>query len=70
MKGGRPAGPLIKSIWVGHHHVIKGVEGKLEKKEVRRTAPLGVVMGRAKMAGARVQADMPIKVFVDPIPTQ
>ena len=64
MKGGRPAGPLIKSIWVGHHHVIK--EGKLEKKEVR-TAPLGVVMGRAKMAGA---VDMPIKVFVELIPTQ
>ena len=66
MKGGRPAGPLIKSIWVGHHHVIKGVEGKLEKKEVR-TAPLGVVMGRARMAGA---VDMPIKVFVELIPTQ
>ena len=66
MKGGRPAGPLIKSIWVGHHHVITGAEGKLEKKEVR-TAPLGVVMGRAKMAGA---VDMPIKVFVDPIPMQ
>ena len=66
MKGGRPAGPLIKSIWVGHHHVIKGAEGELEKKEVR-TAPLGVVMGRARMDGA---VDMPIKVSVELIPTQ
>ena len=42
-------------------------EGKLEKKEVR-TAPLGgVVMGRARMAGA---VDMPIKVFVELTPTQ